>query len=104
MKNQLLVLIVWTASVLAAYHFLVVEQYYQPKREVWVVDLEAQEARIKDQAIKAVAAGEILSDKKIEEITARVEGELRKKLEALPQGALVLDSKGAVIRGEAGRF
>lgn len=103
MKN-LLVLFVWTASVLAAYHFLVVEQYYQPKREVWVVNLDAQEQRIKDQAIKAVAAGEILSDKKIEEITAKVEQELQVKISALPKGSLVVDNKGVVIRGETGRF
>jgi hypothetical protein len=104
MKNFLLLLIVWTVSVLAAYHYLVVEPYCQPKREVWVVNLDAQEKRIKELALKALAAGEALNDQRLDEITAQVEGEVRKRIEALPKGSLVIDNKGVVISGETGRF
>lgn len=104
MKNIWLLLIIWTASVLAAYHYLVVEPYCQPKREIWVVNLDTQEKRIKELALKSLAAGEVFNDQKMEEITSLVEGEVRKRIEALPKGSLVIDNKGVVISGETGRF
>jgi len=103
-KNLLLVILLWTVSVLAAYHYLVVEPYYQPKREIWVVNLDTQEARIKELALKALAAGDVLNDQKMDELTSQVEGEVRKRIEALPKESLVIDTKGVVISGETGRF
>jgi len=64
----------------------------------------SQEARIKELALKALAAGDVLNDQKMDELTSQVEGEVRKRIEALPKESLVIDTKGVVISGETGRF
>lgn len=93
-----LLVVVWTLAVVAVYHYKVAEP--RLAKPVYTVDMEALEKQIKDRAVNAMVSGEKI---KVDEIIRQVQQELYQKIDALPEGALVLDSK-AVVDGEAGKL